>query len=340
MAFEIVRWSLPIQISLPGCPEHCREGLLVRFHTSDDVVGFGDCCPLPGFSTETLAEAQQALMSACRRLASDQHLVDRCREHGVVATLGQYPSSVCFALESALTLNRSVSSVSLPECRLLTGSTDSIIQQAQRLGSRVSAVKLKVGRCAANDELALIHTLDSILGQAVKLRLDGNRGWNLSEAIEFTKQLPLHRIAFLEEPLRNPAELPTLFEHTGCPVALDESLQARFGGHQHLPQVFPGLAALVVKPTLSGGIHRSRELAWFAHSHGLELVLSSSYESNIGIETLRLLAEELAPATAPGLDTLSAFSGYLLKQPEGMPSHAVSSWAELTPVWSSSDSTL
>ena len=61
---NLYRYQLPFQqpfVTGAGTFEY-REGLILRYHTSDiDVVS--EVAPLPGFSTESLQEAESYLVS-------------------------------------------------------------------------------------------------------------------------------------------------------------------------------------------------------------------------------------------------------------------------------------
>ncbi|WP_281645944.1 o-succinylbenzoate synthase [Parendozoicomonas sp. Alg238-R29] len=324
MKVSVYQWSLPLSGSLPGCPDGERQGLLLWLE-KDEGDGLGDCAPLPGFSQETLTEAKDALVTCARLLAENPAMFKDISEHGLQNTIADslmWPSSVIFAVESAVDELDFTESNSLyhPEpsvCRLLAGDNQQVLSVAKSVESETKLVKVKVSRQSVTDDIALVEQLDSCLPDDVEIRLDGNRRWNLNQALEFSKAIPRNRISFIEEPLAEVEQLPEYVSKGGLPVALDESLHTGNIWGTGCPGVFDGLAALVVKPTLAGGVYRCRQLAEFARMHKLELVISSSYESNIGIGTLVRLAESVAPCTASGLDTLSVFQKRLVHGSQG-----------------------
>ena len=303
----VYQWSLPLTGTLPGCPQGKRQGLLLWLE-KDGRTGQGDCAPLPGFSAETREQAAHSLVE-CAQWLSVQPDIECIQEVGLLKAMGKQsiPSSVVFAVESVveqlLSDDDAAEGKTVPVCRLLAGSHGDILRAAGQLDKETRLVKIKVARQHLADEIKLVQRLDAVLPGKVKIRLDGNRGWSLEEALTFAQGIPYQRIRFIEEPLTNADKLPVYASNGGLPVALDESLQ----GTYNLPEYFAGLTALVVKPTLAGGLHRCRQLADFAQQHNLELVISSSYESPAGIGTLARLASQVAPNTAPGLDTLSIF---------------------------------
>lgn len=86
-----------------------------------------------------------------------------------------------------------------------------------------------------------------------------------------------------------------------------------------------GIAALVLKPAVLGGCERTAELAAWARRRGMLCVLSSSFESSLGVAQLAQLAAALDAAAGPagstqhGLATLSWFAEDLLPPTSGTP---------------------
>ena len=79
---------------------------------------------------------------------------------------------------------------------------------------------------------------------------------------------------------------------------------------------YTNIAAVVLKPTILGGIERAMQFARKAKSLGLAAVISSSFESSLGILTLAHLAAAISGKDTPvGLDTLSWLEHDLLLEP-------------------------
>ncbi|MCL6269439.1 o-succinylbenzoate synthase [Sansalvadorimonas sp. 2012CJ34-2] len=339
-AVSVAAYSLKLEGSLPGCPPGVREGLLLKLEDSNGYLAYGDCAPLPGFSCETLDIAQRQLIDYARWLAVSPGCLETVQQQGMIATAGKYSSSVAFAVESAASqlLHSDYHTLDLPPCALLSGSNEEIVGQTQALdvNSSLTRIKIKVARQSVAQDIELFQMLDKLLPEQVKIRVDANRGWSWCDAMAFAKAIDPGRISrmdFIEEPLTDQRLLPDFAEQSNLPIALDESLQ----GHYRMPELFTGLNALVVKPTLAGGVLRCRRLAQLARENNLQLVVSSSYESNIGIDFLTELAGQQAPETAPGLDTLSTYRQWLIKPPavQSAGHYPVSGEKDLKILWSS-----
>ena len=146
-----------------------------------------------------------------------------------------------------------------------------------------------------------MRTLSRELDGAVTLRLDANRAWSLQEAERFAYGAAGLPYSYVEEPLAEPAQLPSFVRTCGVPVALDESLSGvepgRLEEHRHA-------RAVVLKPALLGGISRTLRFARRASDLGVEPVTSSAYETGVGIAALVSLAAAVGDEEVPaGLDT-------------------------------------
>ncbi len=111
----------------------------------------------------------------------------------------------------------------------------------------------------------------------LRLRLDANRSWTRAKADGFAKYVNpawRDRIAFWKSPCKTRDESRDFARATGIAIALDESVREA----DFVVQAEPGVAAIVIKPTLVGSTARCRAVAQ-AHAARLTAVISSSIES-------------------------------------------------------------
>jgi O-succinylbenzoate synthase len=334
--FDLFRYSLPFRkpLALRGTTVHRREGLLLRLSGDDGAEGWGESAPLPGFSAESLHQATAQLRglagSLIGREATDDW-TDQNRAFSRELERTVPAPSVRFGLELAIwNLCAASSGRSLPELLagrarvpvsgLLSGSLDEVLGEARRMkDAGYEAVKLKVGARTVAEDVGLSRSLAEELGDAVSLRLDANRAWGYEQAVEFLRGAP--RFEYLEEPLADPSCLPRLVREFGVPVALDESLVGMEPGalkeHRYA-------RAVVLKPTLLGGIPSTLRLAGRALDLGMTPVVSSAYESGVGTAALVALAAGIGEHPVPaGLDTYRALAEDVLDTPLGLPAPSV-----------------
>ncbi|WMY73241.1 o-succinylbenzoate synthase [Buttiauxella selenatireducens] len=299
---ELWRFQVPMDagVVLRDRRLKTRDGLLVRL-TDGDKQGFGEISPLPGFSAETVDDAQAA---ALRWLQGWQA--------GDGGELPDMPS-VAFGLSCALAeisgeLPQAADYRAAPLC---TGDPDELFAMLDAIpGEKIAKVKVGLYE-AVRDGMVVNLLLEAI--PDLRLRLDANRGWTQLKAQQFAKYVnPDYRprIAFIEEPCKTREQSREFARETGIAIAWDESL--REPGFEFAAE--PGVTALVIKPTLTGSLEKVRQQVEQIHALGLTAVISSSIESSLGLTQLARIAAWLTPQTLPGLDTLSLMQAQLVRE--------------------------
>ena len=299
---QVYRWQIPMDagVVLRERRLKTRDGFFVHLQ-QDEQEGWGEISPLPGFSLESLDDAQSALLT----------WVKAWRE-GANPALPDAPSAA-FGISCAL----AELDGSLPEeanyraAPLCTGDPDELFALlAAMRGEKVA--KIKVGLYeAVRDGMVANLLLEAI--PDLHLRLDANRAWTPLKAQQFARYVnPAYRsrIAFLEEPCKTRDDSRAFARETGIAIAWDESL--REDDFEFVAE--PGVSAVVIKPTLTGSLAKVREQVSAAHALGLTAVISSSIESSLGLTQLARIAAWLTPDTVPGLDTLNLMQAQLLRE--------------------------
>ena len=299
---QVYRWQIPMDagVVLRERRLKTRDGFFVHLRQGERE-GWGEIAPLPGFSLETLDEAQAALMA----------WTHEWRE-GADPSLPDVPS-VAFGISCALAeldgcLPDAANYRAAPLC---SGDPDELFALLSGMpGEKVA--KIKVGLYeAVRDGMVVNLLLEAI--PDLHLRLDANRAWTPLRAQQFAKYVnPAYRnrIAFLEEPCKTRDDSRAFARETGIAIAWDESL--REAGFTFAAE--PGVGAVVIKPTLTGSLDKVREQVAAAHAAGLTAVISSSIESSLGLTQLARIAAWLTPDTVPGLDTLNLMQAQMIRQ--------------------------
>ena len=222
----------------------------------------------------------------------------------------QLPPSVAFGISCAFAeLHGELGSESNFQSAILCDGnfatfSEKIAQQSQPLG------KIKVG-FNHKQEGNLANQLFEQFPH-LTLRLDANRAWNLSQAVEFAEQIAKphrSRIQFIEEPCQSPAQSLQFAAQTGIAIAWDETVREP----NFCVQKAENLNAIVLKPTLIGSLNKCINLIKQTHQLGLNAVISSSIESTLGLSQLARIAQQYTPNMAPGLDTANLMQHQLLR---------------------------
>lgn len=339
-SLDLFRYSLPFSrpLTLRGATLRHREGLLIRLTGDDGSEGWGESAPLPGFSREDPKEAAAQLRRLAGTMTGREAADDWVDPDGdfsrELGRIGPAPS-VRFGFELAVwNLYATSSGKALPELvsrhprgvvpvnGLLSGSSEEVLEEARRMREAgYRSIKLKVGVRAVAEDVEVVGALGEALGEGVSLRLDANRAWDYQEAAAFVRRAEGTNFEYVEEPLADPARLPDLVRDFGTPVALDESLVAMEpeGLEEHLYA-----RAVVLKPTLLGGISRTLRMAERALGLGITPVVSSAYESGVGTAALVALAAGIGDRETPaGLDTYRSLAGDVLQTRLGLPAPSV-----------------
>ncbi len=289
-----------------------RSGWLLRLKDEAGNIGWGEAAPLPGFSRETPAQAVDDLERICTEINDRDPL-----ESGRIGSIAGTPSTT-FAVELAVA-NLEACRVGLPVARvfnpdarpsqsinaiLLAEEPVSQVQRAIDAGFR--AVKMKVGRGSVDDDARRVREASVAIEGRATLRLDANRAWPVRQAEAFADLISGVDLEYVEEPLADAAGLPGLVRRTGLPVAIDESVVDLWPDG---PDDWSWLVAVVLKPTILGGILKVQDLAARAKAEGVGVVISSSIETSVGLFGLAALASSLGQSDSPaGLDTLRLLS--------------------------------
>lgn len=298
---QIYRWQIPMDagVVLRERRLKTRDGLFVHLQ-QDGREGWGEIAPLPGFSRETLEEAETAVRAW-----------SGAWRNGEAPLLPGLPSAdfgiSCALAELDGTLPEQADYRAAPLC---TGDPDELFAALAAMpGEKVA--KIKVGLYeAVRDGMVANLLLEAI--PDLRLRLDANRAWTPLKAQQFAKYVNpawRDRIAFLEEPCKTRADSLAFARETGIAIAWDESL--REDDFAFVAE--PGVRAVVIKPTLTGSLTKVHEQVKAAHALGLTAVISSSIESSLGLTQLARIAAQYTPDTVPGLDTLSLMQAQLLR---------------------------
>jgi len=272
-----------------------REGFVLAVTDGEGRVGYGEAAPLAGLHVEGLPEVERALVALCPALAGASLEEEGAMpEVPAAASLASLPS-VRFAWEMAALGLLARARGAVP-CALLTPTPHAQVPIQGLLARDESPaeiarpgvpLKVKVGRSSPERDRERLLALLARLPADVPLRIDANRALDLDAATRLFEGLPAERIEYVEEPLRDPSRLGEFARRTGLHVALDETLGEPSGADL---LAHPAVRALVLKPSVLGGFGRAHALADSARRAGRTCVVSSAFESGLGLEALAQFA--------------------------------------------------
>lgn len=287
-----------------------RVGFIIRISDDNGNIGLGETAPLINFSKETYESTKDELLSFTREYDNKEILSD------ILNRISTFSPSVRFGLESALlTLQAAKKELALSELlnptsmqpvklnALLNGSDDHILKLIDE--NKFEAYKLKIGRREIDKDILLIEDIQKRLSPDSRLRLDVNQMLDEDNAFKLLERLSPEKIEYIEEPFENLEALKKYLDsqNNNLLVALDESLVDL--NPEDLNR-FPRLSAIILKPTLLG-FTKSMMFARKAKELNIKAVISSSFESTIGLYILASMAAVIDNGLPVGLDTASSF---------------------------------
>ncbi len=321
--WELFRYFLPLKepLRMLGQVLNERGGLILRLSVKSlessaaEIFGEGEIAPLPGLHPESLLQAE----SQIREYLSVNSIPTPYSE----ALFG----SVRFGLDMALrTLIQSLQESAgrnymseendiykkkIPVNGLTSASGKKLELECEHLrDAGFKTIKIKVGRQTVLEDIERVKIARKIMGDDISLRLDANRAWEWEEALEFANTVKDFRIEYCEEPLREFQKLEELHQQTEMPLALDETL---WGNPNPLTLPKNGIRTLILKPGIIGACESTKLWTAYAEQNEMDVVLSSSFESGLGLHWLAFTsAKLLRKQPAAGLDTAKFFKHDLI----------------------------
>jgi o-succinylbenzoate synthase len=295
-----------------------RTSWILRLRSSDGREGFGEAAVDPGAPVSAYEELSTAVRDALPMMMAGRLAWPDPLTPGVRAVW----SGVDGALEwlkasgSTTTLARSVA-VNATIGVLEPGETARAAHEAVSAGYR--CVKVKAG--AGPNVASLVDRVRAVresVGPNVQIRVDVNGTWDYATATDMLAALTPFGLEYVEQPLAawDLAGLASLRRSCSVAIAADESAESL----ESVASILAKSAAdvLVIKPSRVGGPSAVEAIAALAASHSIPVVLSTFFETGVGI-TAALRAAAILPEVGVervhGLATAGALATDLLTVP-------------------------
>ncbi|MCK9343806.1 MAG: mandelate racemase/muconate lactonizing enzyme family protein [Massilibacteroides sp.] len=154
-----------------------------------------------------------------------------------------------------------------------------------------TAMKMKVGLTPEAD-VRNVQAVREAIGSDIRLMIDANHAYNLTEATALCQQLEPLDIAWFEEPVspEHYGQYAELRTRTSIPIAGGECEYMRYG----FQQLFAGKCVDIAQPDIcsTGGLTEARKIADLAMIYGVDVV-PHTWGTNIAISAAINLAATL-----------------------------------------------
>jgi len=195
---------------------------------------------------------------------------------------------------------------------------DAAVEAARRaVQSGFSCIKLKVGmQTSVRAEASRVEAVRTEIGPDIALRLDANEAWEVETAILMLRAFERSKIAMVEQPVAasDVQGMARVRRGVTIPIAADEAMRSLADART----IIAARAAdvLILKPTVTGGLRLSQQIAFLAKEAGMATVVTTTIDTGIGCSAALHLAASLpSPLPACGLATASLLEHDLLAKP-------------------------
>lgn len=276
--------------------DYTADNVLVRIHTKEGIIGFGECSPympINGESQETCMVVGELFAKAlighnALDIEGAVKLMD-----SIIYANGSIKSAFDIALYDIASQHAGV-----PLYKFIGGKNDKTIitdytvslaepevmavQALKILSQGYPAIKVKLGKDGKKDVVRM-KAIRAAVGPDIPLRIDANQGWGVEEAIETLKALAPLDIQHCEEPIArwNYLSLPRVKKESPIPIMADECC-----GDDHDAERLIALDAcdyFNIKLGKSGGIFKALKMARLAEAAGLHLQVGAMIESRLAM---------------------------------------------------------
>ena len=275
------------------------------------ITGIGECAPLRGLSLDNFDQIESKLEEVC---ANPKLFIND------LSSLKDFPSirfgleMACFDLKNGGGQNYYGSFDSIEINGLIwMGNPDFMMGQVeQKLDEGWTCIKLKIGALDFDSELDILRSIRSRFSRdELELRVDANGAFTKNDVKEKLDQLSKFDLHSIEQPIQ-PGQwdlLSDLCITSPIPIALDEELIPLINDEERiemLDKVSPQY--LVLKPSLLGGFSESEKWIELAKKRNIGWWITSTLESNIGLNAIAQWTSKMKPVGFQGLGTGQLFT--------------------------------
>jgi o-succinylbenzoate synthase len=293
---EVYKFKIPmIPFTIATGTMEYAQNILIKIHTNEGIVGYGECSAFPMIVGET--------QTSCYHHAKDfaaywigknpLEIPNRLAELDNIIS-GNYTIKSAFDL--AL-YDISAKAANQPLYKFLGGDQKSIesdltigidtpekmAQQAIEFKNQgVNTIKVKLGKHPIQD-VERMKQIRNAIGDKIKIRIDANQGWSKEDALFVLQKLAEYTIEFCEQPMHKYYDdfLPALCAASPIPIMADESV---FTHHDARKLIANKACHLInIKFSKSGGIHEATKIHDLARQHNIECMMGGMLESRLAL---------------------------------------------------------
>jgi o-succinylbenzoate synthase len=282
--------------------------------TKGNSIGIGEAAPLPGLSVDATASFESQLQDILLQLNNGISLHDIDLTH---------VPAIAFALETAIADAQYGGTRKICSNNFYLGTpiainglvwmnkADEMQKEAiRKIEAGFTCIKFKIGALDFDEECRLLESIRKQYNAfKLEIRTDANGAFANSDALKKLNELKRFEIHSIEQPIKA-GQLELMQEivaKSPIPIALDEELIG-----VNMPDAVSLLQTIkpqyiILKPTLIGGLAKSKNWIDIANKTGIGWWFTSALESNIGLNAIAQFCSSLSTQMPQGLGTGSLY---------------------------------
>jgi len=282
-----------VPLAIPTLTGRVRENLLVKVHTDEGIVGYGEGLFGPDFHGET----QESVMGVIRKLSSvlineDPFNIELLEEKVSKSIKGNANAKALINMALYDIVGKKLKT---PLYKLLGGKfrnkipityviTDSnkpkeVVEKAKRAVEKgYKVLKIKVGETDPNIDVERVKAIRKELGSEVGIRIDANQAWSPHEAVRIMRKISRYNPQYLEQPVPSwdLDGLAYVKRKIDTPIMADESL---FSLQDALKLVEKEAVDLFNTKVLKGGLSNLKKISAVAEAAGIHCMVGGAWLS-------------------------------------------------------------
>ncbi len=321
ITFELIPYTLEFNFDARTSRGAMKELKVIYLKlTNGDITGWGEICSLPGLSIDAeidyITEAPNYLDTIADLSLSSKKEVYNLVKSKIPPNL----PSLRMALETALLdlvnggtreifpgqFYNGDSKMKINGLVWMGHSEDMLKQVNEKVVEGFDCIKIKIGGIDFDVECDILDYIRRrYFKKDIILRLDANGSMTGTPAVNRLHRLAQFDIHSIEQPLKpGDSEMATLIKESPMPIALDEELigvDELSSRKELLDRLKPSF--LVLKPSLLGGFRSVEEWIGLASGRNIGWWITSSLESNIGLNAISQFTSNYDNPLHQGLGT-------------------------------------
>ncbi len=287
---------------------------IIKQHENSNIYGIGEAAPLVGLSIDAVTNFETHLQNTLNSLNNGTLLQN--------IDLTEWPA-IQFAIETAVADlnfggirkicdNPFIQNKPIPINGLVwMNQAQEMLQEAeQKIAAGFNCIKFKIGALDFDEECRLLESIRKKHNAfKLEIRTDANGAFANADVFEKLKELKRFDIHSIEQPVKakQAAFMQEVCAKSPIAVALDEELIGT--QQQDIPTLLRFIKPqyLILKPTLIGGLAKSKIWIDEAEKQGINWWFTSALESNIGLSAIAQYCSSLNTKLPQGLGTGSLY---------------------------------